>query len=100
VLLLGLFAWTIRRALRGWGAGGVWATLTLWVVMGIPAVLDHDDRAHGHPFPHGATNAGRHRDRHDLWRGGVGVAGVLCGLAALGYHGIATAVGVVREQPA
>jgi hypothetical protein len=26
------------------------------------------------------------------------VAGVLCGLAALGYHGIAAAVGVVREQ--
>jgi hypothetical protein len=99
VLLLGLFAWTIRLALRGWGAGGVWATITPWVVMGIPAVPDHDDRAHGHPLPHGATNAGRHRDCHDLWRGSD-VVGVLCGLAALGYHAIATAVGVVREQPA
>jgi hypothetical protein len=32
--------------------------------------------------------------------GGSEVAGVLCGLAALGYHSIAAAVGVVREQPA
>lgn len=29
---------------------------------------------------------------------GSDVAGVLCGLAALGYDGIAAAVGVVREQ--
>jgi hypothetical protein len=32
--------------------------------------------------------------------GGSEVVGVLCSLAALGYRGIATAVGVVREQPA
>lgn len=51
LILLGLFVWTIRLALRERGAGGVWATITLWVAMGIPAALDRYDRAHGHLPP-------------------------------------------------
>jgi hypothetical protein len=47
-VLLGLFAMTIRAALREEGASAVWATIGLWVVMGIPAILSRGDRAHGH----------------------------------------------------
>ncbi len=45
LILLGLFMWTTRLALRERSAGGVWAAITLWVVMGVPAALDRYDRA-------------------------------------------------------
>jgi hypothetical protein len=51
VVLAGLFVCTIRMALRERGAGRVWATITLWVAMGVPAALDRYDRAHGHLPP-------------------------------------------------
>lgn len=46
-VLLGLFVWTIRAALHERDASGVWATITFWAVMGVPAALDLYDRAHG-----------------------------------------------------
>jgi hypothetical protein len=98
LVLAGLFVPSIPLAVREQGAGGLRATITLWVVMGIPAVLDHDDRAHGHPLPHGAAMAVSPVTPTTSAADGPDVAGVLCGLAALGYQGIAAAVGVVREH--
>jgi hypothetical protein len=51
LILLGLLVWTIRLALRERDADGVWAAITLWVALGIPAALDRYDRAHRHPLP-------------------------------------------------
>jgi hypothetical protein len=50
-MLLGLLAGTIRAARHEQGAASVWATMACWAVMGGPAVMDLDDRAHGHPPP-------------------------------------------------
>ncbi len=57
-VLLGLLVWTIRAALYEQGASGVWLPIAFWLVVSIPAALDHCDRAHGDLRP----------PRSDKWR--------------------------------